>query len=178
VVLPTSSSRGLGSIASKAEISLLADNAGAALYRILEYSGNLTAVGDQIYSDDQTIRNMNFTGSVRVTCGRILFESVPLQLNHSARISPGVALQQHNGGDECGTMAWNWCDFDSGLRGDQGNFETEAFNADERTNQSLINRRMLSTSITAASKDLATASRQTAGNASHHRVLYRRLHIW
>ena len=29
-------------------------------------------------------------------------------------------------------MTCNWCDFDTGLRGGQGNFETEAFNAGER----------------------------------------------
>ena len=109
--------------------------AGAAMYRIPNYSDTLTTVSsDQTYSDSQTIRNTNFTGSVKVTGGNVIFEFCSFAAQPpSARISPAAALQQYNGGDASGTVTCNWCDFDSGLRGNQGNFETEAFNAGERT---------------------------------------------
>jgi hypothetical protein len=87
---------------------------------------------DQTYSSDQTIRNTNFTGIIKVTGGNVVFEFCSFTAQPlSAIISPSAALQQFNGGDACGTVTCNWCDFDSGLRGNQGNFETEAFNAGE-----------------------------------------------
>jgi hypothetical protein len=109
--------------------------AGAALYRIPNYLDTLTTVsGDQTYSTSQTIRNTNFTGIVMVTGGNIVFEFCSFAAQSpSANIAPGAALQQYNDGQPCGTMTCNWCDFDTGLRGRQGNFETEAFNAGERT---------------------------------------------
>ena len=108
--------------------------AGAALYRISNYSDTLTTVsGDQTYSERQTIRNTIFTGSVKVTGGNVIFEFCSFAAQPpSARISPAAALQQYNGGDASGTVTCDWCDFDSGLRGNQGNLETEAFNAGER----------------------------------------------
>ena len=105
------------------------------MYRIPNYSATLTTVsGDQAYSASRTIRNTNFTGIVRVTGGNVIFEFCSFTAQPpSAGISPGAALQQYNGGDACGTVICNWCDFDTGLRGSQGNSETEAFNAGERT---------------------------------------------
>jgi hypothetical protein len=109
--------------------------AGAALYDIANLSANLTTLdGDQTYSTDQTIRNTNFTGIVKVTGGNVIFEFCSFTAQPpSAGISPGAALQQYNSGDACGTVICKWCDFDTGLRGSQGNGETEAFNAGERT---------------------------------------------
>lgn len=109
--------------------------AGAALYGVPNYSADLTTLErDQTYSTDQTIRNTNFLGIVKVTGGNVVFEFCSFTTQPpSARIAPGGALQQYNGGEACGTVTCNWCDFDSGLRGSQGSWETEAFNAGERT---------------------------------------------
>jgi hypothetical protein len=108
--------------------------AGAALYSIPNYSADLrTSEGDQTYSTDQTIRNTNFPGIVKVTGGNVVFEFCSFTAPPpSANVAPAAALQQYNGGDACGTVTCNWCDFDTGLRGKQGKFETEAFNAGER----------------------------------------------
>ena len=108
--------------------------AGAALYRIANYSATLTTVsGNHTYSTSQIIRNTNFTGIITVTGGNVVFECCSFTTQPpSASSSPGAALQQYNGGNACGIVTCNWCDFDTGLRGSQGNFETEAFNAGER----------------------------------------------
>jgi hypothetical protein len=108
--------------------------AGAAVYDIPNYSADLRTVeGDQTFSTDQTIRNTNFPGIVKVTGGNVVFEFCSFTAQPpSAGIAPGAGLQQYNGGDECGTVTCNWCDFDTSLRGTQGNSETEGFNAGER----------------------------------------------
>ncbi|MHA4809753.1 hypothetical protein ACX0G9_16690 [Flavitalea flava] len=96
--------------------------AGAAAANIVNYNPTLTAVsGNKTYSTTQTIRNKQFTGKVLVTGGKVTFEFCSFTY---APPEASAQLQQYNGGAAAGSVICNWCDFDPGLRGPQGNFET------------------------------------------------------
>jgi hypothetical protein len=96
--------------------------AGAAATHIANYSSTLTTVtGDRVYATTQTIRNKRFTGKVLVTGGNVTFEFCSFTY---APPAASAQLQQYHGGPASGAVSCNWCDFDPGLRGTQGNFES------------------------------------------------------
>lgn len=104
--------------------------AGAATAGISGYSGTLTLVsGNVTYSTTQTIRNTRFTGQVTVHGGTVTFEFCSFEYQPP---SASRQLYLYNGGAATGNVVCNWCDFDTGLRGAQGNFETCNFQAGER----------------------------------------------
>ena len=94
------------------------------------YSATLTTLsGSQAYSTTQTIRNTRFTGPVEVTGGTVTFEFCSFEYQP---LSAGCQLRQYNNGASAGTMNCNWCDFDTGLRGTQGTFESTCLQFGER----------------------------------------------
>lgn len=96
--------------------------AGAAAAGVGGYDAHMTTVpGNKTYSTTQTIRNRHFTGKVLVTGGTVTFEFCSFTY---APPTASAQLQQYNGGAATGKVICNWCDFDPGLRGPQGNFET------------------------------------------------------
>lgn len=104
--------------------------AGAAAAGVANYSGTLTTVSTaQNISTTQTIRNTRYTNQVDITGGTVVFEFCQFAFQPT---SGGHALRIYNGGATTGTVTCNWCDFDSGLRGAQGAFETCGFQAGER----------------------------------------------
>jgi hypothetical protein len=111
--------------------------AGAAALGIAGYNASLTTInGDNTYNTTQTFNNVHFTGKIKVTGGTVTFNFCLFD----AQPDPGdtgprsAALQIYDDGNECGALIANWCTFDTGLRGSQGLFETEAFQAGERPN--------------------------------------------
>ena len=93
---------------------------------------NIAALTDQgatTYSTTQTVRNTRFTGMVRVIGGDVTFEYCVFAF---APPRGGAALLQYNSGNDTGTVICNYCDFDAGLRGAQGEFETCGFQAGQR----------------------------------------------
>ena len=95
---------------------------GAAAASVSGYSSILKTVsGNRTYSTTQTIRNKHFTGKVLVTGGTVTFEFCSFTY---APPAASAQLQQYNGGRAAGEVICNWCDFDPGLRGAEGNFES------------------------------------------------------
>jgi hypothetical protein len=89
----------------------------------------LTTRRGATFNTTQTVRNVNFTGEVSVTSGTVTFEYCTFTSSPTAK---RAALLQYNGGKATGTVICNYCDFDSGLRGNAGNFETCGFQAGQR----------------------------------------------
>ncbi len=103
---------------------------GAATAAVSNYSATLTTLnGAQTYSTTQTIRNTKFTGYVEVRGGTVTFEFCQFTYQPAAA---GAQLRLYNDGSATGTVICNWCDFDTGLSGTQGNFESTCFQAGER----------------------------------------------
>lgn len=103
---------------------------GAAIEGVAHYSPTLTTLsGNRTYSTTQTIRNTQFTGNVQVTGGNVTFEFCSFTY---APPTAGTQLRLYNGGSATGSVTCNWCDFDPGLRGNQGVFESTCFQAGER----------------------------------------------
>lgn len=105
--------------------------------------GALTDQGATTFTTTQTIRNKRFTGRVNVTGGVVTFEFCSfVYAPPSASTGIGAALYVYNGGAETGSVICNHCDFDSGLRGAQGNFETCGVQLGQRggANPATINR--------------------------------------
>ncbi len=103
---------------------------GAAAAAVANYSSTLTTISTaQTYSTTQTIRNTRFTNTVDVTGGTVTFEFCQFAAQPA---SAAYALRQYNNGADAGIVVCNWCDFDSGLRGTAGNFESTGFQAGER----------------------------------------------
>jgi hypothetical protein len=93
------------------------------------YSATMTTKGATTYSADTTVSNVKFTGEVVVTGGNVAFQYCSFE---HAPAQGRAALLQYNGGQACGTVSASYCDFDSGLRGAQGTFESCGFQAGQR----------------------------------------------
>lgn len=116
--------------------------AGAAVSGVANYSSTTTTIsGSPTYSTTQTIRNTVFTGPVYVTGGVVTFEFCSFTY---APVTAGTGVRVYNNGAACSGI-FNWCTFDTGLRGNAGTFECSGLQAGERgtsnpgTNGSFMN---------------------------------------